>query len=67
MVWHGSNASGHRVVDKTCDNWDDWTSNKMGIASDLYGYRLLHGREYTCKNAFILLCIEITSRTDIRR
>jgi len=65
IVWHGSDAKGHRLVDAYCNAWHSDSVDSSGIASSLTKGRLLGSERYSCNNAFILLCVEITARSDL--
>lgn len=65
VIWHGANSRGHRVTESYCGAWDSDRGDVTGIGSSLLTNRLLDAERFPCNNAFILLCVEITSRKDL--
>ena len=65
MVWHGADSRGQRLVDAYCDDWDSDSAELLGTASSLVKNRLLGSERYACSNSFVLLCAEITARSDL--
>ena len=61
MVWHGADKLGVSNIDAYCDAWDTSQMHKIGLASSLTRGKLLDQERYSCNNAFIVLCIEVTS------
>ena len=66
IVWHGSNPRGLRQDQAFCGAWSTDKTESLGMASDLNSSRLLAMKEYSCSNAFVLLCVENTSRLDAK-
>jgi collagen type XVIII alpha len=62
IIWHGSNAKGEFIDNKLCNKWHSGSSEDMGRASSLLTHKLIDQEEYTCSNAFIVLCIENSAR-----
>ena len=69
MVWLGSDSHGRRQEESYCSGWTSRSDEMTGKASALLPkYRLLAAdAQYTCSNAFILLCIETSYRPFRRR
>lgn len=67
IVWHGSSIYGVREEGSFCNGWSAEDSDSLGMASSLSENKILSMEEYSCNNAFILLCIENTSRLDTKR
>lgn len=67
IVWHGSNMKGSKMDEKFCQEWHSQNGNTMGLGSSLMKHMLLDQSEYTCNNAFIVLCIENTARHNLRK
>ena len=57
-VWHGSDPSGRRLTDSYCETWRTEDAAAAGQASSLLAGRLLAQKAASCRNAFIVLCIE---------
>lgn len=57
-VWHGSDPSGRRLTDSYCETWRTEDSAAAGQASSLLEGRLLAQQVASCRNAFVVLCIE---------
>lgn len=60
LVWHGGDRNGVRNIDAYCDDWSDHSMGSMGMASNLLRGKLLDQEKYSCNNAFIVLCVEVT-------
>uniref|UniRef100_A0A8D0GYH3 Collagen type XVIII alpha 1 chain n=1 Tax=Sphenodon punctatus TaxID=8508 RepID=A0A8D0GYH3_SPHPU len=57
-IWHGSDSKGRRLTESYCETWRTDDSVVTGQASSLLSGRLLEQKNSSCKNAFIVLCIE---------
>lgn len=66
IVWHGSTKVGERSMDMYCDAWHTDSKDKVGLASPLNSGKLLDQENYSCNNAFVVLCVEATSQSDFR-
>ncbi|XP_039755427.1 collagen alpha-1(IX) chain-like isoform X3 [Pararge aegeria] len=64
-VWLGSDSFGSRSPRFSCDNWQSDNAISKGTASSLAGRRLLELKEYPCNKELIVLCVEVTSRTQV--
>ncbi|NWX19942.1 COFA1 protein, partial [Aegotheles bennettii] len=58
VIWHGSTASGTRLVSNYCEAWHTADTGAMGQASPLTMGKLLDQKVYSCNNQLIVLCIE---------
>lgn len=65
LVWHGADKLGIRNSEAYCEAWDSSAMQKVGLASSLLRGKLLDQERYSCNNAFIVLCIEVTSQDPI--
>lgn len=61
ILWHGTDPDGKRVKENICDGWISDSQTKTGLGSSLVDNKLLGSEEYTCNNAFVVLCISISS------
>src|SRR5699024_5258075 len=61
IIWHGADKNGVRNTDAYCDAWSSNSMSRMGVASNLLRGKLLDQELYSCNNAFIVLCIEVTT------
>ncbi|ESO98499.1 hypothetical protein LOTGIDRAFT_142841, partial [Lottia gigantea] len=66
IIWHGSNRNGQLMKDEYCNKWHSMSRNKMGLGSSLMKNMLLDSEQYSCNNAFIVLCVENTSQRNLR-
>ncbi|XP_063702307.1 collagen alpha-1(XVIII) chain isoform X8 [Culicoides brevitarsis] len=62
-LWHGSTQYGIRVESTFCDNWQSSARDTFGLASNLQTNHLVEQLEYSCDNRFIVLCIEVVSKS----
>ena len=67
IVWHGSSTRGSKQDKMLCNEWHTRSSSVMGLASSLNKHMLLDQDEYTCNNAFIVLCIQNTARPNVHK
>ncbi|KAI0215548.1 Collagen alpha-1(XV) chain [Lamellibrachia satsuma] len=67
IIWHGSDVHGQRMPASYCNAWDSKSIEQTGFGSSLLKNKLLDLEKFSCNNAFILLCIEITSREDVKK
>uniref|UniRef100_A0A674J7M6 Collagen type XV alpha 1 chain n=1 Tax=Terrapene triunguis TaxID=2587831 RepID=A0A674J7M6_9SAUR len=67
IIWHGSTANGIRLVSNYCEAWRTADMAVMGQASPLTTGKLLDQKPYSCSNKFIVLCIENSFVSGIRR
>ena len=66
-MWHGADRAGVRNSEAYCDAWNSNSMTKVGLASSLLRGKLLDQEKYSCNNAFIVLCIEVTSPEEAYR
>ncbi|KAI7688415.1 hypothetical protein SSS_02152 [Sarcoptes scabiei] len=64
IIWHGSDKNGIRNSESSCDSWSSDSMSRYGLASNLLRGKLLDQEKYSCNNAFIVLCIEVTSERE---
>ncbi|KAH7637472.1 collagenase-like protein [Dermatophagoides farinae] len=64
LIWHGSDKNGIRNMDASCDSWSSDSISRFGMASNLLRGKLLDQEKYSCNNAFIVLCIEVTTERE---
>lgn len=57
-VWHGSDPSGRRLTENYCETWRTEAAGATGQASPLLAGRLLEQEAASCRNAYVVLCIE---------
>ncbi|XP_032492084.1 collagen alpha-1(XV) chain isoform X2 [Phocoena sinus] len=67
VVWHGSSTHGVRLVDQYCEAWRTADMAVMGLASPLSTGKILDQKAYSCANRLIVLCIENSFMTDVRK
>uniref|UniRef100_A0A336MYM0 CSON008551 protein n=1 Tax=Culicoides sonorensis TaxID=179676 RepID=A0A336MYM0_CULSO len=63
ILWHGSTQYGIRVESTFCDNWQSSARDTFGLASNLKNNHLVEQLEFSCDNRFIVLCIEVVSKS----
>uniref|UniRef100_A0A8C0IQR1 Collagenase NC10/endostatin domain-containing protein n=1 Tax=Chelonoidis abingdonii TaxID=106734 RepID=A0A8C0IQR1_CHEAB len=66
-VWHGSDAKGRRLTESYCETWRTDDSVVTGQASSLGSGKLLEQKVSSCRNAFIVLCIENSFMTSSKK
>lgn len=66
-VWHGSDAKGHRLTESYCETWRTDDGVVTGQASSLASGKLLEQKVSSCRNAFIVLCIENSFMTSSKK
>ncbi|KAH9414017.1 Structural molecule [Dermatophagoides pteronyssinus] len=64
LIWHGSDKNGIRNMEASCDSWTTNSISRSGMASNLLRGKLLDQEKYSCNNAFIVLCIEVTTERE---
>lgn len=57
-VWHGSDPSGRRLTESYCETWRTEAVGATGQASSLLAGRLLEQSAASCRNTYVVLCIE---------
>ena len=67
IVWHGSDSKGKRMMDSYCEAWGTSKTAMTGMGSSLMEHKLLGMDKFSCNNAFVLLCVENTARTVVRK
>lgn len=67
VLWHGSDRKGNRMDEKSCRGWSSHSRYASGFGSSLMKGKLMEMDEYSCNNAFVVLCIEITSQHRLRK
>ncbi|XP_007499081.2 collagen alpha-1(XV) chain [Monodelphis domestica] len=67
VIWHGSNTNGIRLVSNYCEAWRTADIAVTGNASPLSTGKILDQKTYSCANKLIVLCIENSFMTDIRK
>ncbi|XP_052741712.1 collagen alpha-1(IX) chain isoform X2 [Bicyclus anynana] len=65
-VWHGSDSYGSRSP-RSCENWESDSPTSEGAASPLDSHRLLEQEGYPCNRELIVLCVEVTSRSQVSK
>ncbi|KAF7235509.1 Collagen alpha-1(XVIII) chain [Varanus komodoensis] len=66
-VWHGSDSKGRRLTESYCETWRTDDAVVAGQASSLASGKLLEQKSSSCKNAFIVLCIENSFMTSSQK
>lgn len=66
VLWHGSDAKGNRMEDKSCRGWSSHSRFASGLGSSIMEGKMMDMNEYSCNNAFVVLCVEITSQKRLR-
>ena len=67
VLWHGSDEKGNRMQDKSCRGWSSHSRYATGLGSPLMEGKVMKMDEYSCNNAFVVLCVEITSQIRLRK
>uniref|UniRef100_A0A4X2JR82 Collagen type XV alpha 1 chain n=1 Tax=Vombatus ursinus TaxID=29139 RepID=A0A4X2JR82_VOMUR len=67
VIWHGSNTNGIRLVSNYCEAWRTADIAVTGNASPLSTGKILDQKTYSCANKLIVLCIENSFMTDVRK
>lgn len=62
-IWHGGTQYGVRAESSFCDAWQSSARDTFGLASSLLSNHLIEQEESTCDNRFIVLCIEVVSKS----
>lgn len=66
VLWHGSDRKGNRMEEKSCRGWSSHSRYANGIGSSINGGKMIDMDEYSCNNAFAVLCVEITAQKKLR-
>ena len=67
ILWHGSSSTGEREPAHFCDSWSTSETDSLGLGSSLAKNLMLEAEEYSCNNAFVVMCIENTSQHDAKK
>lgn len=66
-VWHGSDSKGRRLTESYCETWRTDDAVVTGQAASLASGKLLQQKSSSCRNAFIVLCIENSFMTSSQK
>uniref|UniRef100_A0A670ZHM9 Collagenase NC10/endostatin domain-containing protein n=1 Tax=Pseudonaja textilis TaxID=8673 RepID=A0A670ZHM9_PSETE len=66
-MWHGSDSKGRRLTESYCETWRTDDTVVTGQASSLASGKLLEQKSNSCRNAFIVLCIENSFMTSSKK
>lgn len=67
IIWHGSDTKGNKMDHKSCKGWGSHSRYSSGLASSIMNGKMIEMDEFSCNNAFVVLCVEITSQKQLRK
>lgn len=66
-IWHGSDSKGRRLTESYCETWRTDDTVVKGQASSLASGKLLEQKSNSCRDTFIVLCIENSFMTSSKK
>lgn len=66
-IWHGSDSKGRRLTESYCETWRTDDTVVTGQASSLASGKLLEQKSSSCRDTFIVLCIENSFMTSSKK